>query len=83
MLVRRERLMRQSFSKTFPGLRDPMEVIDEYVESRHLRLVDLFMQVIVAQLMSRVYMTWLSDGQRPRRDHNRGRDPARSEDNRA
>ena len=55
MLVRRERLMRQSFSKTFPGLRDPMEVIDEYVESRHLRLVDLFMQVIVAQLMSQVY----------------------------
>ena len=68
MLVRRERLMRQSFSKTFPGPKDPMEVIDEYVELRHLRLVDLFMQV-GSGIVSGSSLSFLPiDGQRPRWD---------------
>ena len=37
--------MRAIFKRTHPFLADPMDVIEEYVTARKLRLVDLFMQV--------------------------------------
>ena len=46
--------MKRTFSLLYPGMQDPMEVVERYVDEKRLRLVDLFMQVLGMRLCFRV-----------------------------
>lgn len=44
-LVKREMLMKRAWSENHPELEDPLNVIEEYVAKKKLRLLDLFRQM--------------------------------------